>query len=94
MVDNHEVDEKIIAVPLRDPVYSGYRDIATLPQHILQEISHFFEVYKALEHSETSVSMIDNHDTAREIVQRSIDHYLEAYPPEAKDEAGKRHRRR
>ena len=80
MVDNNEVDEKIIAVPLRDPVYSGYRDIATLPQHILQEISHFFEVYKALEHSETSVSMIDNHDKAQEIIQRSLEHYREAFP--------------
>ena len=94
MVDNNEVDEKIIAVPLRDPVNSGYRDISTLPQHILQEISHFFEVYKALEHSETSVSMIDNHDKAQEIIERSIKHYLEAFPPAAKEEAEKRHRRK
>ncbi|NBC29615.1 MAG: inorganic diphosphatase, partial [Spirochaetes bacterium] len=50
MVDDNEVDEKIIAVPFRDPVFSGYRDIMTLPQHIVREISHFFEVYKALEH--------------------------------------------
>ncbi len=94
MVDNNEVDEKIIAVPLRDPVNSGYRDISTLPQHILQEISHFFEVYKALEHSETSVSMIDNHDKAQEIIERSIKHYLEAFPPAAKDEPDKKHRRK
>ncbi|HUX21146.1 MAG TPA: inorganic diphosphatase [Spirochaetia bacterium] len=94
MVDNNEVDEKIIAVPLRDPVYSGYRDIATLPQHILQEISHFFEVYKALEHSETSVSMIDNHDKAQEIIERSIQQYLVAYPPAKKEEPDKKHRRR
>jgi inorganic pyrophosphatase len=94
MVDNNEVDEKIIAVPLRDPVYSGYRDIATLPQHILQEISHFFEVYKALEHSETSVSMIDNHDKAQEIVERSIARYTEHYPakePEPANPRGRRH---
>lgn len=93
MVDNKEVDEKIIAVPLRDPVYSGYRDIATLPQHILQEISHFFEVYKALEHSETSVSMIDNHDKAVEIVQRSIDRYRESFPDRVKEEHRGRERR-
>lgn len=80
MVDNQVVDEKIIAVPLRDPVYSGYRDIATLPQHHLQEMSHFFEVYKALEHSETSVSTIDDHDKAREIIETSIKRYLDAFP--------------
>lgn len=90
MVDNHEVDEKIIAVPLRDPVYSGYRDIATLPQHILQEISHFFEVYKALEHSETSVSMIDNHDKAQEIIELSIQRYRENFPEKAKDKRKER----
>ena len=86
MVDNQTVDEKIIAVPLRDPVYSGYRDIATLPQHHLQEMSHFFEVYKALEHSETSVSTIDDHDKAREIVEESMRRYREAFPDKvAKD---------
>jgi inorganic pyrophosphatase len=94
MVDNNEVDEKIIAVPLRDPVYSGYRDIATLPQHILQEISHFFEVYKALEHSETSVSLIDNHEKARAIIERSIRHYVEVYPPDGQDRPEKKYRRR
>lgn len=80
MVDNQVVDEKIIAVPLRDPVYSGYRDIATLPQHHLQEMSHFFEVYKALEHSETSVSTIDDHDKAREIIEISMKRYRDAFP--------------
>ena len=85
MVDNQVVDEKIIAVPLRDPVYSGYRDIATLPQHHLQEMSHFFEVYKALEHSETSVSTIDDHDKAREIIETSLRRYRDAFP----DKAGK-----
>jgi len=89
MVDNQVVDEKIIAVPLRDPVYSGYRDIATLPQHHLQEMSHFFEVYKALEHSETSVSTIDDHDKAREIIETSLKRYREAFPDKVNREKRK-----
>jgi inorganic pyrophosphatase len=79
MEDNKEVDEKIIAVPFRDPVYSGYRDITTLPQHMLTEISHFFEVYKALEHSETSVKTIMDRDHAVEIIQKCLDLYREKF---------------
>jgi len=80
MVDNNEVDEKIIAIPYRDPVYSGYRDISALPQHIVQEMSHFFEVYKELEHSETSVKMNMNRDQALKIIQNCIVSYREAFP--------------
>ena len=79
MVDNHEVDEKIIAIPFHDPVYSGYRDVSTLPQHIMHEISHFFEVYKELEHSETSVKMVVDREKALTIIQRSIQTYAETF---------------
>jgi inorganic pyrophosphatase len=93
MEDNKEVDEKIIAIPFRDPVYSGYRDIATLPQHILTEISHFFEVYKALEHSETSVKTIMDRDQALAIIQKGLDRYVEMFPQKAtKPPYGRRQR--
>jgi inorganic pyrophosphatase len=87
MVDNQEVDEKIIAIPFRDPVYSGYRDISTLPQHILTEISHFFEVYKALEHSDTSVKMIVDRDKALEIIDGSLKRYDEMFPKKKRQSA-------
>jgi inorganic pyrophosphatase len=81
MVDDNEVDEKIIAIPFKDPVYSGYRDISTLPRHILEEISHFFEVYKSLEHSETSVKMSVNRDMAVQIIEESLRVYIETFGP-------------
>jgi inorganic pyrophosphatase len=86
MVDDNEVDEKIIAVPFRDPVYSGYRDIMTLPQHIVREISHFFEVYKALEHSETTVKMQMDREQAVDIIVGAIEAYRKAYPAPADSE--------
>ncbi|TVQ23963.1 MAG: inorganic diphosphatase [Spirochaetaceae bacterium] len=82
MVDDNEVDEKIIAIPFKDPVYSGYRDISTLPRHILEEISHFFEVYKSLEHSETSVKMSVNRDVAIQIIEESLRVYNETFSPQ------------
>ncbi|MBT3275907.1 MAG: inorganic diphosphatase [Spirochaetales bacterium] len=80
MVDNSEIDEKIIAVPFHDPVFSGYRDVSALPQHILQEMSHFFEVYKALEHSETSAKRVENCEAARKIITDSLEAYRREYP--------------
>lgn len=79
MEDNKEVDEKIIAIPFKDPVFSGYRDISTLPQHILQEISHFFEVYKALEHSETFVKKIEDREEAMKVIQECLDEYKKLF---------------
>ncbi|KAK2144006.1 hypothetical protein LSH36_793g00015 [Paralvinella palmiformis] len=80
MIDDDEIDEKIIAIPFKDPVFSGYRDISTLPQHTLHEISHFFEVYKALEHSETSVKRILNHESAVKAIKEALKTYCEAFP--------------
>jgi inorganic pyrophosphatase len=90
MVDNEEVDEKIIAIPFHDPVYSGYRDVSTLPQHILTEISHFFEVYKALEHSETSVKMIVDRAVALKIIEGSLKRYREMFPQKKKPAGAQR----
>ena len=49
MRDGASMDEKILAVPFGDPVYNSYHDVSELPDHIAQEISHFFNVYKNLE---------------------------------------------
>lgn len=46
-------EAKIVAVPDQDPDWAEVRDLADLPEHQLQEISHFFDVYKDLEPSRT-----------------------------------------
>ena len=56
--DNHDSDEKIIAIPFKDPSLNVYSDILDLPKHTFDEISHFFEVYKMLENIETSVTEV------------------------------------
>ena len=58
MVDGGELDDKIIAVPLNDPNYKNYYDIKELPNHLFEEMMHFFEVYKNLEHKVTAVKEI------------------------------------
>ncbi len=79
MMDSGRSDEKIIAVPFDDPTYNSYTDIAQIPQHKFEEISHFFKVYKELEGKETVVNEISGAQAAREIVQKAIDNYIENY---------------
>lgn len=49
MWDEKGRDNKILAVPVRDPRWSIYHDISELPTHLLTEIENFFLTYKMLE---------------------------------------------
>lgn len=55
MRDEAGEDDKLLAVHIDDPDYAGYRDIAELPPHRLQQLHRFFLDYKALEHKEVLV---------------------------------------
>ena len=79
MIDNGRNDEKIIAIPYNDPTYQEYKSIDELPQHIFDEMSHFFSVYKALEGKETAVNEVKGPEAAIEIIRNSIDNYVEKY---------------
>ena len=75
MIDNNVKDEKVIAIPFEDPTFNTYRSIDALPFHIFAEMRHFFEVYKALEHKETTVSEVNGPREAIEIVRQSMERY-------------------
>ena len=75
MIDNGMADEKIIAIPFNDPSYNCYHNMDHLPKHIFDEMAHFFSVYKALEHTTTTVDRIDGREVAVEIIQRAIGQY-------------------
>ena len=75
MNDNGEEDEKIIAICKKDPYLNCYKDISELPRQISDEIKHFFEVYKQLEHKETVVEEILGREEAEKIIQKSIENY-------------------
>jgi len=49
MSDEKGPDEKIICVPVSDPIWCNKRDLDDLNPHRLKEIEHFFKVYKDLE---------------------------------------------
>ncbi len=49
MWDEKGSDEKILCVPLRDPVWSHVDDLQDLKSTLRNEIEHFFAVYKDLQ---------------------------------------------
>lgn len=49
MTDEKGPDAKVLAVPAGDPRWERFADLADVPEFLLAEIAHFFEVYKALE---------------------------------------------
>src|SRR3989304_2445765 len=55
MWDEKGGDYKILCVPLNDPQWNWANDISEVPQHLLREIEHFFQVYKDLEEKKTGV---------------------------------------
>ncbi len=79
MIDNGRNDEKIIAIPFEDPTYNSYTDISQLPQHIFDEMRHFFSVYKSLENKDTAVDEIKGAEDAKKIIKATIDTYRELY---------------
>jgi len=75
MIDNNRSDEKIIAIPYADPTFNSYKDIDDLPQHIFDEIRHFFSVYKMLEGKPTSVEEVKHRPEAVEAIKNAIEAY-------------------
>ncbi len=82
MIDDEQKDEKIIAIPFGDPMYNGYRDITALPAHITDEMGHFFEVYKMLEHKKTTVQEIKGRKEAISIIEDCLKRYKEKFSKE------------
>ena len=76
MDDSGSRDEKIIAIPFDDPTYNGYRDISALPQHIFDEMEHFFTVYKELENAKpTTITEVLGRTAAEEVIAACLDQY-------------------
>lgn len=73
MIDGEQQDDKIIAVAVADPSSNHYKELSDLPQHMLNEMHHFFEVYKVLEDKSTHVLDISDKKKAQQVIQRSLD---------------------
>lgn len=73
MTDEKGQDEKVLAVPEKDPRFADVHDIDDLHNHVLRELQYFFEVYKDLEGKETAVLGWEHVGKAREIIETAIE---------------------
>ena len=79
MLDQGKNDDKIVAVPFNDPVYNTYTEVFQLPQHVMDEMAHFFTVYKSLEQKDTVIDEIRGPKEAKAIIQRALDAYVDKF---------------
>jgi inorganic pyrophosphatase len=77
MSDRGEMDEKVLCVPERDPLYAGYHDLADVPEHFLREVEHFFSIYKDLEGIHIASLGWRDGAAAREVIAGAIRRYEE-----------------
>lgn len=75
MIDNGELDDKIIAVAENDMSVSHMNDISELPEHFFKELKNFFEDYKKLENKTVKIEEFQDAETAKEIIRQSIEDY-------------------
>jgi len=75
MRDEKGVDDKIVAVSVRDPAYSEYKDKAELPGHVMRMVRRFFEDYKVLEHKQVVVEDLLGPEAATDIIRDALDMY-------------------
>jgi inorganic pyrophosphatase len=75
MRDEKGVDDKIVAVSVRDPSFAEYTDKAQLPGHVLRQVRRFFEDYKVLEHKQVVVEDMLGPEDALRIIKEALEMY-------------------
>jgi len=75
MWDEKGPDEKILCVPVSDPLWNYIESLADVPPHLLKEIAHFFAIYKDLEEKKTGVEGWEDRDAAVKAIRESEHRY-------------------
>lgn len=76
MWDEKGIDEKILCIPVRDPLWRHIKNLHDMPPHLLKEIEHFFKVYKDLERKKTGIEGWDyNLEATVRVIKESRERY-------------------
>src|SRR5579871_890332 len=76
MTDEKGPDAKIICAPDPDPDLESAHDVGDIPQHVLNEIEHFFTVYKDLEPGKSSSTRgYEGADVAWSVIRESHERF-------------------
>jgi inorganic pyrophosphatase len=75
MADDKGPDDKIICVPVSDPIWSSLENLSDINPHLLKEIEHFFQVYKDLENKVVDVEGWGDVDVAFSIIKECTERF-------------------
>ncbi len=75
MADEKGPDEKLVCVPVSDPIWNSLNDLADINPHLKEEITHFFQVYKDLEKKKVDVGGWGDANEARQIFKDCVERY-------------------
>lgn len=76
MEDEKGPDAKIICLPERDPLWDHIKNLEDLPDVLLKEIEHFFDVYKTLERKKTSTHGYEGKDAALKEIKAAQERFV------------------
>lgn len=75
MRDERGMDQKILAVPVRDPRFDEIQDLPDVPAHRLAEIENFFDIYKQLEGKYTETCGWGGAEQARQVIAQAQERF-------------------
>ena len=78
MVDSEQGDQKVLAVPTRNPRYDQIHTMDQIFSHVRREIEHFFTIYKELQGAQTRMEGWGGPREARKAIIKSRQQYLES----------------
>ncbi len=77
MIDGTENDEKILAIPTRNPRFENIHTMDQVFPHVRREIEHFFSIYKELQGAQMKMAGWGGPREARKVITDTRQAYLE-----------------
>lgn len=78
MRDEKGPDEKILCVPVKDPIWNHIYRLDEIAPHLKLEIEHFFQIYKDLEKKKVGIDGWEDEKSALEAIKLSQQRYLDS----------------
>ncbi|HAI75038.1 MAG TPA: inorganic pyrophosphatase, partial [Microscillaceae bacterium] len=77
MQDEKGEDEKVLCVPIKDPMWNHIFKLEQVSAHLKIEIEHFFQVYKELEKKKVGTGGWGDAEAAIRIIQEAQARFLQ-----------------
>jgi inorganic pyrophosphatase len=77
MVDEKQLDQKVLAVPNRNPRFDSIHTMDQVFPHIRKEIEYFFSIYKELQGGKTRMEGWQGPREARKVITECRKNYLD-----------------